>query len=339
MGRQARSSALVALVVTVVAGLLFSCGPTQGSSLPQTGKKVSFILDYLPGAVHLGFYSALANGYYHDAGLDVQIVPGRGSLTAAGQVATGAATLGFADFSAVAKGVVAGQRIKMVAGMLQRGAFGLSYLCTTPIHTPKDLKGKRIATVAGEATYLLLLAMMATNGLKESDITRIITDTSASNSTVLSGRADARTTTIYDQSLQIAAAKIGKQGCAMAFGDQGIVTMGHGIIASDNLIASDPDLIKRFVAASMKGWQFAIDNPDRARALMLSQARDVDEETVRTGWPVIPHLLHTDRTQGRPLGYMAPEDIDATLTLLKDTGIITQRLPADQYFTDKFVSS
>lgn len=337
MNRQARRSALVALVVSVIGVLLFSCGTGQGAALPQTGKKVSFILDYLPGAVHLGFYAAQANGYYKDAGLDVEIVPGRGSLVASEQVATGAATLGFADFSAVAKGIPSGQRIKMVAGMLQRGAFGISFLCSTPIHTPKDLKGKRIATVAGEATYLLLLALLAENGLKETDITRLVADASASNSTVLSGRADVRTTTVYDQSLQIAAAKVGKQGCSMAFGDQGIVTMGHGIIASDSLIASDPDLIRRFVAASMKGWQFAIDNPDRARALMLSLAKDADEETVRTGWPVIPHLLHTDRTVGRALGYMATEDIDATLTLLKDTGIISKRLSADQYFTDQFI--
>ena len=333
-----RSSAVGLLAVAVVGVLLtFACGSAPSATTPQTSHKVSFILDYLPGAVHLGFYAAQANGYYKDAGLDVEIVPGRGSLVASQQVATGAATLGFADFSAVANGVASGQHVKMVAGMLQRGTHGLSYLCSAGIQTPRDLKGKRIASVAGEASFLLLIALLAKNGLKESDVTRVVVDPAASTSTVLSGQADARTTVTYDQGLQIEARKVGKQGCSMAFADQGIVTMGHGIIASTGLIASDPDLVTRFVAASAKGWQFAIDNPDRARALMLTLAKDADEQLVKTGWPVIPPILHTDRTKGRPLGYMAPEDIDSTLTLLKDTGIIPQRLAADQYFTNQLI--
>jgi NitT/TauT family transport system substrate-binding protein len=333
-----RSSVVCWVAVGVVAALLtVTCGPASGAATPQTSNRVSFILDYLPGAVHLGFYAAQANGYYKDSGLDVEIVPGRGSLVASQQVATGAATLGFADFSAVANGVASGQHVKMVAGMLQRGTHGLSFLCSTGIKTPRDLKGKRIATIAGEASFLLLLALLARNGLKETDLTRIVVDPAATTSTVLSGQADARTTVTYDQSLQIEATKVGKQGCSMAFADQGVVTMGHGIIASTSLIASNPDLITRFVAASMKGWQFAIDNPDQARALMLNLAKDADEQQVRTGWPVIPPTLHTDRTRGQPLGFMAKEDIDATLTLLKDTGIISQRLAADQYFTDQFI--
>jgi NitT/TauT family transport system substrate-binding protein len=333
-----RCNAVCSLAVGVISVLLtVTCGASPSSNAPQTSKKVSFLLDYLPGAVHLGFYAAQANGYYKDAGLDVELVPGRGSLVASQQVATGAATLGFADFAAVANGVASGQHVKMVAGMLQRGTHGLSYLCSAGINTPKDLKGKRIASVAGEASFLLLIALLAKNGLKETDVTRIIVDPSATSSTVLSGQADARTTVTYDQGLQIEAAKVGKQGCSMAFADFGIVTMGHGIIASTSLIASDPDLITKFVAASMKGWQFAIDNPDRARALMLPLAKDADEQRVKTGWPVIPPTLHTDRTKGRPLGFMATEDIDATLTLLKDTGIIPQRMAADQYFTNQFI--
>ncbi len=333
-----RSSAVCSLAVGVIVVLLtVTCGSAQSVSTPQTSKKVSFILDYLPGAVHLGFYAAQANGYYKDAGLDVEIVPGRGSLVASQQVATGAATLGFADFSAVANGVASGQHVKMVAGMLQRGTHGISFLCSAGIKTPRDLNGKRIATIAGEASFLLLVALLAKNGLKETDVIRLVVDPSATTSTVLSGKADARTTVTYDQGLQIEAAKVGKQGCSMAFADFGIVTMGHGIIASASLIASDPDLITRFVAASVRGWQYAIDNPDRARALMLGLAKDADEQLVRTGWPVIPPTLHTNRTKDRPLGFVATEDIDETLTLLKNTGIISQRLAANQYFTNQFI--
>ena len=301
-------------------------------------KKVSFILDFLPGAVHLPFYAAVAKGYYKDVNLDVELVPGRGSTVAAQQVATGAATLGFADFSAMASGVAAGQPLKMVAGVLQRGSSGLGSLCDSNIKTAADLKGKRIAGPAGTTTFLLLSALLAKNNLKETDIIRVTVDSSAQTSTVLNGQAELRTTTLYDQKLQIEAAKLGKKACTLGFADAGIVTMGHGIIASNSLIGSDPDLIKRFVAASMKGLQFTVDSPDQARALMVPLAKDALEEELKLGWEFIPALLRTDRTKGNPLGFMAEADIDSTLTLLESTGVIKTRSAANQYFTNQFVS-
>ena len=298
---------------------------------------VSFILDYTPGAVHLGFYSAQANGYYKNHGLNVQIIPGRGSKVAVDQVAAGSAMIGFADFSAMAAGVAAGEPVEMVADILQRGSSGLAFLCDTNINSVQDLKGKRIAGPAGTTTFLLLAALLQKNGMTDNDYTQVIVDSSAQTQAVLGGQADARTTTLYDAGFAVAAQKVGKTGCTFGFGAHGLPTMGHGIIASSSMIATHPDIVRNFVAASMEGWAYALAHPDQALQQLLQLAPDAAATSPDVGWPAIPPLLHTDRTQNNPLGWMSPADVKDTLDILESSGILTQRLADDQYFTDDFV--
>ncbi len=323
-----------------------SPGPSGGaassepSSTPaQEPDEVTLILDFLPGAVHLGFYSALAEGYYADESLEVEIIPGRGSRVASQLVAAGSATFGFADFTAMADGIAAGQPVKMVAGMLQRGTGGLGYLCDeVQLDSPEDLVGKRIAGPAGTSTFLLLEVLLNRSGLNPDDFDQVIVDSGAQTATVMAGQADARTTVIYDQRLQIEAEAAGREACTFVFADHGVEYQGHGIIVNNATAIAEPDLVRRFVAASMRGWQFSIDNPDAARAEMIELAPDAIVEELERGWEFIPPVLHTERSEGEPLGWMHPDDIIDSLNLLEEGGILATRLPEEVYYTNEFVS-
>src|SRR3954469_870393 len=115
----------------------------------QAKRQVSMRLDWLYQGPNAGFMIALEKGYYEQAGLNVEIGPGKGSGSTAQLVASKAAQFGFADGFVVGAGVSKGMSIKMVAGIFRRNPTAVVVLDESDIKTPKDLEGKIIASPTG----------------------------------------------------------------------------------------------------------------------------------------------------------------------------------------------
>ena len=237
---------------------------------------VTFITDFGFNGRHAYYYVALEKGYYEAAGLDVKIVRGQGSSDAVKQVASGTAQLGFADTSAaIFAKANDGIPIKLVSVIYAKPPHAIYVLKDSGITKPKDLEGKKIADTAFSAVPKMFGAYAKAAGIDSSKVTWVVAGSDALPGMLSLGRADGiGQYTVGEPLLKKAAAP--KDVVALAYADVGLDYYGSGIVVTDSTLKSNPDMVKRFVAATLRGLKDAIANPAEAGAIMHKHHRQVD---------------------------------------------------------------
>ena len=223
---------------------------------------VTFQLNWVSGGPNAGFESALAQGFYKEAGLDVTVVQGNGSANTAQLVANGRAQLAYADAVSVMQLIAKGAPMKIVATVYQSNPNALMALKKTGIKSFQDLKGKKVGVPSGSSQTTMLPLLLKANNLKESDINMIDMPPSSMVPALLQGQVDAVLGSI--DAYQIQAESQGAQLDVYRFADYGVPTVSTSIFASDDYLKSNGEVVKKFVAASLKGWSFAIDHPEQS---------------------------------------------------------------------------
>ena len=245
------------IVQTFAAGMSFVAGLAAAAGTP-----VNFQLNWMAGGANAGFAAAVAEGYYKDAGLDVTLVQGNGSGNTAQLVANGRSQLAYADAVAVSQLIAKGAPMKVVATIYQSNPNAVMALKKTGIKSVKDLAGKKVGVPSGSSQTTMLPLLLKSNNLKESDITMIDMPVASMVPALLQGQVDAVLGSI--DAYQIQAESQGAQLDVYRFADHGVPTVSTSIFASDSFLKENPDIVKKFIAASLKGWSFALDNPDKA---------------------------------------------------------------------------
>src|SRR5205809_6453570 len=136
----------------------------------QTKRQVIMRLDWLYQGPNAGFLVAQDKGFYEQAGLNVEIGPGKGSGSTAQLVASKATQFGFADGFVVGNAVSKGMNIRAVAGLYRRNPTAVVVLADSDIKTPKDLEGKTIAIATGSTQFQQWPAFVKGCGLDGSKV-------------------------------------------------------------------------------------------------------------------------------------------------------------------------
>ena len=210
-------------------------------------------------------------------------------------------TFGMADAGSLMLGAAQGAPIKAVMSLLNTSGFGIISLAETGIRTAKDLEGKTLAVSPGDALTQLFPAVVAANDLDGDAIELVFMDPPAKPVAVMEKRTDALLGGIDDQYFLIEAQ--GHEPAALRFADLGVNTVGITVLTHEDMLAENPDLVRRFVKASVRAWQAALEDPDgRGRRRARGQARPqprLDAQAAR-GRPR-PAVLARDRGQGHRL--------------------------------------
>ncbi len=235
---------------------------TTAGAATAADTPVTFQLNWMAGGPNAGFAAALAEGYYKAAGLDVTLVQGNGSGNTAQLVANGRAQLAYADAVAVMQLIAKGAPMKVVSTVYQSNPNAVMSLKKANIKSVKDLVGKKVGVPSGSSQTTMLPLLWKANGIKESDINTIDMPPSSMVPALLQGQVDAVLGTI--DAYQIQAESQGAQLDVYRFADHGVPTVSTSIFASNDYLKSNPDVVKKFIAASLKGWSFALDHPEQA---------------------------------------------------------------------------
>jgi NitT/TauT family transport system substrate-binding protein len=253
-----RQRSTKALIVSVIsAASMLGAAWASAADTP-----VTFQLNWMAGGPNAGFAAAVAEGYYKAAGLDVTIVQGNGSGNTAQLVANGRAQIAYADAVAVSQLIAKGAPMKIIATIYQSNPNAVMALKKTGIKSVKDLAGKKVGVPSGSSQTTMLPLLLKSNNLKESDINMIDMPVASMVPALLQGQVDAVLGSI--DAYQIQAESQGAQLDVYRFADHGVPTVSTSIFASNDYLKSNPDVVKKFVAASLKGWSFALDHPDQA---------------------------------------------------------------------------
>ena len=310
----------------IVAGMAFG----QGASA-QTA--VNFQLNWTAGGPNAGFAAALGEGYYKAAGLDVTIVQGNGSGNTAQLVASGRAQLAYADAVAVSQLISKGAPMRIVSTVYQSNPNSVNALKKTGIKSVKDLAGKKVGVPAGSSQGPMLPLLLKANGLKESDMTLINMPVAAMVPSLLQGQVDAILGSMdaYQIQLEMQGAELDNY----PFADNGVPTVATSIFASNTFIKDNPDVLKKFIAASLKGWVFALKNQDKATKHVKAIFPDVNEKLAAAELAAITPLFCSGGAKF--IGKAEDAHWTRTQDLLSEIKLLPAGQDPKSYYTNEFL--
>jgi ABC-type nitrate/sulfonate/bicarbonate transport system substrate-binding protein len=274
MGRGMKRLSLSLLLMLVVTAVP-ACGNSTNGLVP-----VTLMLDWVPNTNHTGLFVAQEEGYFTDAGLDVKIIqPGEVYPEAA--VASGAADFGVSFQEQVTLARAENVTIVSIAAILQHNTSGFASLSELGVNSPVDFEGLSYGAWGSPFEEPTLRVLMQDAGADFGKL-RILN-------------------VGYDDPLALLAAK--KIDLAWIFyGWQGFQAKYQGIdlnivmmkdyldnipdyytpvlITSEDMIANRPDIVRSFMAAVSRGYEYAIANPSQAAAILLSAVPELDPALV-----------------------------------------------------------
>ena len=233
-------------------------------------RKVSFMLSWIPDTNHIGVYVAKNKGYYAEAGLEVDV------LAVAQAGAEQAVNAGLADFSLtqltnVSIYAAKGAKLKEVLQVQQKpSAIWCALASNTAITRPRDLDGKTFATFGTSESDVVMQRMIQSDGGK--GVFDKVTVGTSTFQTLLSGQADFGG--FYATWEGVQADLHGPELNCFTEPDYGVPGNAEtiGIITSDQLIEQDPELVRAFVQATQRGYEYAYAHPEEAAQILVDEA-------------------------------------------------------------------
>jgi NitT/TauT family transport system substrate-binding protein len=315
--------------ILIVAG----CALASWSSTATAQTAVTFQLNWTAGGPNAGFAAALGEGFYKAAGLDVTIIQGNGSGNTAQLVASGRAQLAYADAVAVSQLIAKGAPMKVVSTIYQSNPNEVSALTKTGIKSIGDLKGKKVGVPAGSSQTTMLPLFLKANGLKESDMIAMSMPVAAMVPSLLQGQVDAILGSMDSYQIQLE-----QQGATLdnyRFADFGVPTVSTSIFAADSFIKDNPDVLKKFIAASLKGWSFALDNPDKTIKDLKAVFPDLNEKLAATELAAIAPLFCSGGAKF--IGKAEDAHWAKTQALLSEVKLLPEGQDPKSYYTNDYL--
>jgi NitT/TauT family transport system substrate-binding protein len=322
-------------MTTRFAALAIALGLMLGAAGARAADEASLLLNWYLGGLHTPFYLGLERGYYADEGIELTINEGRGSARAVQVIAAKGDTFGMSDAGSLMLGAAQGAPIKAVMSLLNTSGFGIISLAKTGITSVKDLEGKTLAVSPGDALTQLFPAVVAANELDGDAIELVFMDPPAKPVAVMEKRTDALLGGIDDQYFLIEAQ--GHEPASLRFADLGVNTVGITVHTHEDVLAENPDLVRRFVKASVRSWQAALDDPEAAVDAALKVKPDLNRESTLKQLQVDLGLLFSPNTEGHGIGYGAEADWQHTKELLAEYRELETDREASSFYTNEFL--
>jgi NitT/TauT family transport system substrate-binding protein len=316
---------------TLAAAITFFVLLTQAAVAADA---VTLVTDFGYNGRHSYFFVALDKGYYKDAGIDIKIVGGKGSVDAIRQVAAGNANFGFADAgSLVLSRANDNIPVKLVAVVYARPPQAIFCTADAGLKTPKDLEGKSIANPAGGSIPDMFPAFAKAAGIDAAKVNWVVAASSALPGLLASGKVPCvGQFTVGEPLLRAQAAP--KKLVRFAYSDPGLSYYGNGLIATEETIQSNPDLVRRFVAATVKGLKAAIADPAEASAIMHKYHPEVSEEVGKGETESVAELA---QVKGKPLTEIDLAGIQATIDVVNGAFKVKSQVKAADVYVAGFV--
>jgi NitT/TauT family transport system substrate-binding protein len=279
---------------------------------------VTLITDFGYNGRHAYFFVAIDKGYYKNADLEVKVVRGQGSVDAIRQVGANNAIVGFADAGSLVLARGNDQiPAKLVSIVYARPPQAVFCREDSGFKQPKDLEGASIANPAGGATVDMFPIYAKAAGFDAGKVKWIVAGSDALPGLLAGNRVPCVGQFTVGEPLlrmQAAPAKLVR----FAFADASVNFYGNGLIATDATIATKPDLIRRFVAATIRGMADAFADPEEAGRIMHKYHPTVDAAVAKGETEAVAELA---QVEGQPLGLIDPgrvqQTIDAVTSVFK----------------------
>ena len=304
------------------------------TNVAQAEQKVTYLL---PAPAFLPAFGpwmlAKGKGYYAEEGLDVEFVSAKGGVDVAKQVGAGNAVIGggIGDTPLIVR--ANGIPVKAVAVL---GGGSLMILATDKdagIDSVEALKGRTVTTMSyQDTTFYALLGMLASVGLTRNDIDAQAAGPANTWKLFIAGEAHAMAA-VPDW---IAIARAQGKNMNLFPADDHFRSMAQAIIAADDTIAEQPELVGKLVRATLRGMKDIMADPaaasvDYVKAVPQHEGKEKAMEAV---FRLYNQYVYPGQST---LGAMDEARLAALQEFYVTQGIVREAVPVEDLYTNRFV--
>lgn len=340
------ATALGLTAVLALAGCAGDTEPDAGASESANGMTpVKLQLQWLTQAQFSGYYAALAEGFYADEGLDVEILPSGGDVVPQDALANGEVDYAVAWVPKVLGSIEQGADIVDVAQVFERSATLQVAFADSGIDSVEDLAGKKIGSW-GYGNEWELFAGLNKAGVTDVEIVQQAFDMNA----FLAGDIDAAQAMTYNEYAQLLEAENPETGelyqpedfTVIDWNEEGTAMLQDAVWADKGRLADDEEYAEttvKFLKATLRGWAFARDNPQEAAdhvteagsTLGTSHQLWMTNEVNKLIWPSTGGIGRIDEAAW-------DATVEMSLQTSNETGAtIISEEPAEPAFTNEYV--
>jgi NitT/TauT family transport system substrate-binding protein len=313
---------------TMLAGCANAAAPSD-----KALTKIRLPMGYIPNVQYAPFYIAVDKGYFAEEGLELEFDY---RFETDGMKLVGAGELPFAVVSGeqVPLARAKGLPVIYVTNWWKKFAVGVTALADKNIKTPADLAGKSVGLPGFfGASYVGWRGLLDYAGLKESDVK--VQDIGFTQVAALQqGKVDAAVIYINNEPIQLQAA--GLDVDVIPVSDY-VALVANGIITNEQTIKENPQMVRGFVRALLRGLKDALADPDLAfntsKKFVEGLGSDPQKDEIQR--KVLAETLQL--WQNPDLGRSDPVAWDETQQVLINMGLLTEKIPNEQLFTNEFV--
>ena len=277
------------ILAAAVAAGLSGCADTASEKAAEgeSPENVTVILDYVANTNHTGMYVALDQGYYKEAGMDVSIVePTEGATATLIAVGKGDFGISYQEDVTIARTSADPLPVKAVAALIQHNTSGFVTYGDKDIHSPKDFEGKTYAGWGGPGEEAVLKAVMAKDGGDFSKLDMVISD--GSGFEALKDKVDVMWFFEGWDNIKCRLNDFPINYMELRQLDERLDYYTPVIIASEDTLKNKPEMTKKFLEATAKGYRYAIEHPKESAEILHKYAPDYSLEMLTMSQEYLP---------------------------------------------------
>lgn len=320
---------LILIFLTILA---VSCKDSAKNAKGGEKIKITVVLDWTPNTNHTGIYAAKDLGYYEEEGLDVTIIqPGNG--TSDQLVASGKAQFGISYQESVTLARLQDIPVVSIAAVIQHNTSGFYAKEDKGIKTPRDFENNRYGGWGSPIEKATLKALMDKDG-GDVEKVKIITsgDTdffaSSENSIDFAWGFEAWT------GMEAKVRNIPVNYIKLSDYNKNLDYYTPVIITNEKMISQNSDIVKKFMQATKKGYQYSWENPEQAAKILLKSAPELNKDLVMESQKFLAKEYKSDAAYW---GEQKPEVWENYMNWLYDNKLIDKKTDILKAFTNDFV--
>ncbi len=313
------------------------------SAFARAEDDVRLRLNWMYYGSHAGFAYGKDKGYYKDAGINLDIRSGNGSGSAHRLVANGDSTFSYGSCGSMTKLASEGAPLISVGVIDAMGTEAILVRPDAGVKDIKDLKGKTLLTTANAGVNTFFPIVLANAGLTEADVKITNVPDGALVSSYLQKAGDnvGMLGGLDDKPAEIKA-NGGEQPVAFPYSSYGVNQVGYCIVANKDTVKNNPDLVKRFMQATIKSYKEAEANPEAAVASMAdivggTMNEDAGKKQALEVLKVTLGILYSGANKDKALGLNVDSDWASMVDLMKKYSGLDASADPKSFYTNDFV--
>lgn len=314
--------------------MLSGCGSSKKSEGEEGLEKVKVILDWTPNTNHTGIYVAKEKGYFKDLGLDVEIIqPSEGSSLQLVSAGKGDFAITYQEDLTYARTSDSPMPVKAIATIIQHNTSGFASPKEKNIETVKDFEGKVYGGFGGPSEKAILQAVMEKAG---ADFSKLTTVDVGTEDFFIATKNNLDFEWTFEGWTNISAKlrNFDINYIPLRELDERLDYYTPIIASSESTLNEKSDMVKKFMEATSKGYEFAINNPEESAEILVKEVPEIDKDLAVESQKFLAKEYKSDANRW---GEMKDSIWDNYTQFMLEYKLINKDMKASEAYTNEFL--